>query len=234
MPTAPQSAGLFGRYEPLEGTWDEYFGGPGEARSEANQVIDLLNGLGAKEFRARQKLADATFLRGGITFSVYSDRRGAERIFPFDLIPRVIAQDEWRKVEAGLIQRVQALNAFLADVYGDQRILAENIIPSDFVLGATGYLADARDPTAGRRARPHRRDRSDPGSRRRVPGARGQRPDAVRCVVRTREPHRDEEGVSEGLLRNRTCAASRSTRCGWSRRSRRSVPRPTTRTGRRF
>jgi len=144
MPTASRSAGLFGRYEPLEGTWDEYFAGPEEPRAGVDQVIDLLNGLGPKQFRTRQKLADATFLRGGITFSVYSDQRGSERIFPFDLIPRVISAERWQTMEAGLIQRVSALNAFLADIYGDQRILAENIIPKDFVLGAAGYLDKMR------------------------------------------------------------------------------------------
>ena len=79
---------LFEGYEPLDGTWDEYFEKGGHPRQEAERVIQLLDGLGSREFRVRQKLADATFLRGGITFSVYSDRRGAERIFPFDLIPR--------------------------------------------------------------------------------------------------------------------------------------------------
>ncbi|MEZ4352070.1 MAG: circularly permuted type 2 ATP-grasp protein [Myxococcota bacterium] len=98
--------------------------------------------MGVKEFRARQKLADATFLRGGITFSVYSDRRGAERIFPFDLIPRVIDPARWDRVERGLIQRIRALNAFLADVYADQRIISEGVIPADLVLGAKGYLPE--------------------------------------------------------------------------------------------
>lgn len=137
---ASKSGALFKGYEPLDGTWDEYFHEGGEPRSEAAQVVELLDTLGRSEFRARQKIADATFLRGGITFSVYSDRRGSERIFPFDMIPRVISAERWKGVEAGLIQRVRALNAFLTDVYGDQRILKEKIIPSDLVLGATGYI----------------------------------------------------------------------------------------------
>jgi uncharacterized circularly permuted ATP-grasp superfamily protein len=135
---------LFDEYRPLTGTWDEYFQPSGEPRPEASHVIELLNGLGLNEFRARRKLADATFLRGGITFSVYSDRRGSERIFPFDLIPRVIAEAQWEQVEKGLTQRVQALNAFLADIYGEQRILQEEIIPPDLVLGASGYIKEMR------------------------------------------------------------------------------------------
>jgi uncharacterized circularly permuted ATP-grasp superfamily protein len=143
-----RSDALFEGYRPLPGTWDEYFpngeGSHGEARSEAERIVALLDGLGVREFRDRQKLADATFLRGGITFSVYSDRRGSERIFPFDLIPRVISADRWRSIEAGLKQRVAALNAFLGDVYGDQRILAEGVIPKEMVLGAKGYLPEMR------------------------------------------------------------------------------------------
>jgi uncharacterized circularly permuted ATP-grasp superfamily protein len=135
---------LFEGYQPLEGTWDEYFEKPGTPREEAHKVVELLDALGSNDFRSRRKLADATFLRGGITFSVYSDRRGAERIFPFDLIPRVIAHDQWQRVEAGLKQRIRALNAFLTDVYGEQRILQEEIVPPDFVFSASGYIADMK------------------------------------------------------------------------------------------
>jgi len=137
-------APLFDGYRPLSGTWDEYFGADGRPRAEAVDLVALLDALGAREFRGRQKLADATFLRGGITFSVYSARRGAERIFPFDLIPRIIDAERWRRVEAGLKQRIAALNAFLSDVYGDQRILAEGLVPRHLVEGAKGYLPQMR------------------------------------------------------------------------------------------
>ncbi|MCR9096228.1 MAG: circularly permuted type 2 ATP-grasp protein [bacterium] len=137
-------APLFGGYTPLVDTWDEFFTPDGTPHPHAGTVVEQLERLGRREFRARQRLADATFLRGGITFSVYSDRRGAERIFPFDLIPRVIDAAAWERVERGLTQRVQALNAFLADVYDEQRILAEGVVPADFVLGAKGYLKEMR------------------------------------------------------------------------------------------
>ncbi len=140
----PRPTPLFDGYQPLPGTWDEYFRAPGEPRVDLARVVELLESLGAGEFRARQKLADATFLRGGVTFSVYSDRRGSERIFPFDLIPRVIPAERWERVEAGLVQRIRALNAFLGDVYGDQRILLEKVVPADLVLGAKGYRAEMR------------------------------------------------------------------------------------------
>jgi len=144
MSVHPNSNPLFGGYRPIAGARDTYFDDAGQPRREAARVVELLDDLGVREFTDRQKLADATFLRGGITFSVYSDRRGAERIFPFDLIPRVISAERWNGIEAGLQQRIRALNAFLSDVYGDQRILREKIIPPDLVLGAKGYLESMR------------------------------------------------------------------------------------------
>jgi len=130
---------LFAGYAPLPKTFDEYFDGKGKPRPEAARVIELLEALGRAEFRDRQQLANATFLSSGITFSVYSDQRGAERIFPFDLIPRLVPGDVWADVRTGLEQRIRALNCFLADVYGPQRILDEGLVPRDLVFGAKSY-----------------------------------------------------------------------------------------------
>src|SRR5688572_25884079 len=142
---------LFDDYRPLSGTFDECFQADGLPRPEAQRVIELLNGLGEREFRARRKLADATFLREGITFSVYSDQQGTERIFPFDLIPRVMPASNWGPLRQGLLQRIQALNAFLTDIYGEQRILQDGRVPADLVLGAKGYFPEMRGitPPAG-------------------------------------------------------------------------------------
>ena len=144
------STALFRDYASLPGSYDECFDDM-RVRPEAARVIELLEDLGAREFRTRQRLADSTFLRSGITFSVYSDQRGAERIFPFDLIPRLIPANEWQRVRLGLEQRIRALNAFLADVYGDQRILAEDVVPRGLVLGARGYTREVQGirPPAG-------------------------------------------------------------------------------------
>ncbi len=133
---------LFSDYAPLKGTFDECFDADGKVRPETERVVQLLESLGGREFRTRQRLADTTFLKSGITFSVYSDRRGAERIFPFDLIPRIIPGAEWERVRTGLQQRIRALNFFLNDVYSDQRILAEDVVPRDLVLGASGYTPE--------------------------------------------------------------------------------------------
>jgi uncharacterized circularly permuted ATP-grasp superfamily protein len=146
MPEGNSSTALFRGYQPLPGSYDECFDTAG-LRPDAVRVIELLEELGVREFRTRQRLADSTFLRSGITFSVYSDRRGSERIFPFDLIPRIIPSSEWERVRLGLEQRIRALNAFLADVYGEQRVLEEQIVPRDLVLGAKGYVAEMRGVT---------------------------------------------------------------------------------------
>jgi uncharacterized circularly permuted ATP-grasp superfamily protein len=151
MATRTQDPSLFRGYRPLPGAFDEFFAADGKVRAEAARVVELLDALGSREFRARQRLADATFLRSGITFSVYSDSRGAERIFPFDLIPRLVPPAEWERVRSGLEQRVRALNAFLADVYGEQRILREKVVPPDLVQSAKGYVrqADGIEPPGG-------------------------------------------------------------------------------------
>ncbi|MDH0732876.1 circularly permuted type 2 ATP-grasp protein [Pseudomonas sichuanensis] len=87
----------------------------------------------------RRREADLLFHRAGITFTLYGDEQGTERLIPFDIIPRSIKASEWQKVERGCIQRVQALNLFLADVYHDQHILKQGIIPAEQVLANEGY-----------------------------------------------------------------------------------------------
>lgn len=133
---------LFDGYRPLVGVFDECFDDQGVPRPQTEQVIQLLDNLGTREFRARQRLADSAFLRSGITFSVYSETHGSERVFPFDLVPRVVRSADWDRVRRGLEQRVLALGAFLADVYGEKRILQENRIPPEMVLGAKGFTSE--------------------------------------------------------------------------------------------
>ncbi len=132
---------LFGDYRPLDGTFDEFFSAPGRPRREVTRLVRALDKVGKREFQKRQQLANSAFLNAGVTFSVYSDQRGGERVFPFDLIPRVIAASEWDRLERGLTQRVSALNLFLNDVYGEQAILNEGIVPKALALGSSGYIA---------------------------------------------------------------------------------------------
>lgn len=136
----PKVEPLFARYRPLEGVFDEIFTPNGKARRGLADVVRRLDALGEKELKLRQRLADGAFLRAGITFRVYSDSRGIDKIFPFDLIPRAVSAKRWEALERGLEQRVRALNLFLADVYGPQKIFADRVIPKEIVLGSKGYL----------------------------------------------------------------------------------------------
>jgi uncharacterized circularly permuted ATP-grasp superfamily protein len=115
---------------------------PGRAHEFCQVLFDRLGGLTVCEFLDRRTSADLAFINNGITFSVYSDRRGTEKIFPFDLIPRPVAASEWDRLEAGLVQRIRALNTFLDDVYHDQRLLKEGVIPADLVTGSKGYRSE--------------------------------------------------------------------------------------------
>jgi uncharacterized circularly permuted ATP-grasp superfamily protein len=131
-------------YAPLPRTYDELFGGDGSPREGVGELVAELEQLGRLEFMTRQRLAEDALFRGGVTFSVYSDSRGQEKIFPFDLIPRVISAAAWAEVERGLIQRVTALNMFLTDLYDGQRIVRDGAVPADVVFGTAGYLESLR------------------------------------------------------------------------------------------
>jgi len=126
-------------YDP-ERFFDEMFEGPGQVRSHYRLLHDELRGLSREGFDQRRREADIQFLYQGITFTVYGDDlEGTERIFPFDLVPRLVPRGEWERLERGLAQRVTALNLFLADVYGAQRILREGKVDAELVLGARHF-----------------------------------------------------------------------------------------------
>ena len=123
-----------------DGFFDEMFVGSEQARPEYSRVFARLRRLRPDRFGAKSALAAQEYLTHGITFS----HDGAERAFPFDLLPRLIRRDEWSAVEAGLRQRVRALDAFLADVYaGPRRAIAEGVIPNSRVVTSSGYLREA-------------------------------------------------------------------------------------------
>jgi uncharacterized circularly permuted ATP-grasp superfamily protein len=134
---------LFDGYPALPGTFDEMFeaGGP---RAPFTRVAQLLDVLGKEELARAQSLAEHALLQQGVTFSVYGDSRGTEKIFPFCLLPRLIAGSDWARLERGLQQRLRALDLFLDDIYGEQRILAERVVPAEMVLGAAGYRPKLR------------------------------------------------------------------------------------------
>ncbi|WP_432822032.1 circularly permuted type 2 ATP-grasp protein [Trichloromonas sp.] len=121
------------------GFFDEMFDEKGQPRPGTEAVVDRFNALPLEELKRRQQAAEKTLLKMGITFSVYGDEQGTERIFPFDIVPRIIPHNEWIEIESGLKQRIRALNMFIDDLYHDQKILKDGIIPEDLVLSASGF-----------------------------------------------------------------------------------------------
>ncbi|ACO47643.1 circularly permuted type 2 ATP-grasp protein [Deinococcus deserti] len=119
--------------------FDEMFTPQGQVRPHYQGVLSYFRRLGTTEFQRRQALMDLAFRNQGITFTVYGDSAGVERTFPFDPVPRIIPASEWSALEAGLKQRVKALNAFLRDVYSDGQILKDGIIPRELVYTSSNF-----------------------------------------------------------------------------------------------
>lgn len=130
---------LFNSYQPGD-FYDELFVGENQPRPEANLLIERINSLSLEELLIRHKAAGAAMMKLGATFNVYSDTEGTERIFPFDVIPRIVSASEWNWLEQGLKQRVHALNLFIADIYSEQKILKDGIIPQELIDSAKGFL----------------------------------------------------------------------------------------------
>ncbi|MEP0959795.1 circularly permuted type 2 ATP-grasp protein [Microcoleus sp. FACHB-1515] len=129
---------MFAAYDP-EDFYDELFEATGQPRPEAAALIDRINALPVEDVVRRQQAAQAALFKLGVTFNVYSDNQGTERILPFDLIPRIISGREWEWLERGLKQRIHALNLFLSDIYGEQKILKDNVIPAELIFSASGF-----------------------------------------------------------------------------------------------
>jgi uncharacterized circularly permuted ATP-grasp superfamily protein len=130
--------GLFEGYE-TGSFYDEMFSAPGQPRAQYAKLFQRLANMAPAQFEERRKLADLSFLIQGITFTVYSDGRGTERLFPFDLIPRILPRSEWERIDRGLSQRVVALNLFLQDVYGQQLIFKDRRIPRPLVYSCPNF-----------------------------------------------------------------------------------------------
>ncbi len=129
----------FDTYEP-EDFYDELFAANGQPRPEAALLLERINSLSAGELQQRQQAAQIALFKQGVTFNVYGDSQGTERIIPFDIIPRIVSGQEWSGLEQGLKQRVCALNLFLADIYHEQKILSDGVIPSEVIYSSKGYL----------------------------------------------------------------------------------------------
>lgn len=134
-------AGLFANYQIPEGILDEAFSDFDAAYAKYEVIREVFDRLSPKDFKRLNESAQLSFLNQGITYAVYSEEGGGtEMVFPFDLFPRVIDAAEWADLEKGLLQRNRALNLFLADVYGEQRILTAKVVPEKLVKSSAHYV----------------------------------------------------------------------------------------------
>ena len=134
----------FDAYDLDSDIYDEMFLSDGAPREQCRQLYETLCQLSAEELGTIQERVTRSFSNEGITFTVYGDDEADERIIPIDCVPRALSGAEWRQLEAGLTQRLKALNCFLEDVYGEARIIADGVIPVDVVRGCPQYRIEMR------------------------------------------------------------------------------------------
>ena len=137
------NAAPFVKYQ-LGEAYDEMFEPKGSSRSQYDALYQRVLDLTQEELKHRQQEADLSFLHQGITFTVYGRNEGTERIFPYDLLPRIITANEWATIERGLTQRITALNLFLQDIYHDQRIIRDGIIPPKLIFTSQHFRREMR------------------------------------------------------------------------------------------
>ena len=128
----------FSTYDPEE-FYDELIDAQGRPRPGAQLLVDKIESLPNGDLALRQKAAEALLLKMGITFNVYGREEGTEKIWPFDIIPRIVSADDWQQIESGLKQRIFALNEFLQDIYNTKKILKDKIIPEDLIFSSRTY-----------------------------------------------------------------------------------------------
>jgi uncharacterized circularly permuted ATP-grasp superfamily protein len=122
----------------------EMLGGAGAPAEHTQEIQRRLERIGVRQLRRRSQQAERELFNLGITFTVYSDSMAIDRVLPFDVIPRLLSPEDWRAIEAGVIQRVRAINLFLDDVYHDAKILKDKVVPAELVLGNVNYRPEMR------------------------------------------------------------------------------------------
>ena len=128
----------FDNYD-VGGFHDEMFASAASPRACARRLLDTLATFPAGEILNRQRAAESLLLQMGITFNVYGEQAGVEKIFPFDILPRIVSAEEWTRIDAGLKQRIRALNLFINDVYHDQKIIKAGVVPREIIYSATSF-----------------------------------------------------------------------------------------------
>jgi len=137
-----QESAYFDKYSPIEGVWDEMYGPNSKIRDHYRKVIEYVSRESADDLNRKEELAKRLFMSQGITFTVYNSGEGIEKIFPFDIIPRIITASEWAFVEKGIKQRLTALNLFLKDIYNNQFIVKDGIVPIDIIYSCPHFLRE--------------------------------------------------------------------------------------------
>ncbi|MEQ9443661.1 MAG: circularly permuted type 2 ATP-grasp protein [Cyclobacteriaceae bacterium] len=146
MDKLPDLASLFKTYPQDKNFLDEVFDDEGNIRAQYLGVFEHFSGLPLPDFRDLYEYAKKSSFDQGITFNVYSDKsQGVERIFPFDLFPRIIMAEEWSKMQRGLIQRNRALNLFLKDIYNEKKILKDKVVPKELIFSSKNYCKAMMD-----------------------------------------------------------------------------------------
>lgn len=137
-----QDSAYFDKYSPIGGVWDEMYGDNNNVREHYRKVIEYISKESADDLNKKEELAKRLFMSQGITFTVYNSGEGIEKIFPFDIIPRIITAAEWAFVEKGIKQRLTALNHFLKDIYHNQFIIKDGIVPIDIIYSCPHFLRE--------------------------------------------------------------------------------------------
>src|ERR1700753_1726558 len=136
-----QTGELLNSYHVDPNTWDEMYAAL-SLRPQYQGVVEFLQQMSIEELNKKEELAKRLFMSQGITFTVYTSGEGIEKIFPFDIIPRIITPEEWAFVEKGIKQRLNALNLFLKDVYNNQFIVKDGIVPVDVIYSCPHFLRE--------------------------------------------------------------------------------------------
>ncbi|MEP3838681.1 MAG: circularly permuted type 2 ATP-grasp protein [Algibacter sp.] len=135
---------LFSSYDLLPKTWDEMYNNSSVFRTQYEEFIRYLENTSSEKLTKKEDLSKQLFMSQGVTFTVYNDNEGIEKIFPFDIVPRIITSSEWKKIESGIKQRLKALNLFIKDIYNEQFIIKDGIIPGELIYSCPNFLREMK------------------------------------------------------------------------------------------